>query len=511
MRTYGRTARLAAPGTRSMRRLGGMAGVGMAATAGAVLVFGAASCIEQDSEKPTEEDMKVVRENLLSSAPAPKFAVNADLEGKVTYVGVDVPTETVAAGKELKLIHYWKVATPPGDGWRLFVHIEGPNHQGFLNADHVPVGGKYPVSQWKAGEIIRDEHTITLPAGWAAKEVLVYTGLWRGPTRLTVRSGPSDGASRVLAATLPVKAGAAGVERKRYVARRVTQPPKLDGKLDDAAWAAAPSTGSFVNTMTGGPQSPRTEAKLVWDDKNLYIAFDNADTDAWSSLGKRDDKLWTQEADEIMIDANGNGRSYVELQIAPNGSFFDTYLPEYRKYEDAVDPKKKPFSWNSKAIVKVAVDGTLNKHDDQDRGWTVELALPHEDARGLAPESEGPRLPPQPGDVWRINLFRMDQPKGQAQVALGWSPPMVGDFHALDRFGELVFGDESGNVPAPGATGAAQVAAAGDAAAKGDAASAKSRGAAPGKVAGKGKAKRARGGSASGAAGGLADSKGTTK
>jgi hypothetical protein len=161
--------------------------------------------------------------------------------------------------------------------------------------------------------------------------------------------------------------------------------------------------------------------------------------------------------------------------------------------------------------VKVFVDGTLNKHDDQDRGWTVELALPHEDARGMASESEGPRLPPQPGDVWRINLFRMDQPKGQAQIAVGWSPPMVGDFHALDRFGELVFGDESGNVPPPGGAGAAEVAVAAGDAAKGNAASAKARGAAQGKVAGKGKAKRARGGSGSGAAGGLADSKGTAK
>ena len=26
---------------------------------------------------------------------------------------------------------------------------------------------------------------------------------------------------------------------------------------------------------------------------------------------------------------------------------------------------------------------------------------------------------------------------------------MVGDFHALDKFGDLVFGDEKGNVPPP--------------------------------------------------------------
>ena len=103
--------------------------------------------------------------------------------------------------------------------------------------------------------------------------------------------------------------------RKRYVARRTDKPIKIDGKLDDAAWKDAPSTGPFVNTMTGAPVDQRTEAKLLWDDKFLYVAFENADSDVWASLSKRDDKLWTQEADELMIDADKNGKTYVEFQV----------------------------------------------------------------------------------------------------------------------------------------------------------------------------------------------------
>ena len=125
---------------------------------------------------------------------------------------------------------------------------------------------------------------------------------------------------------------------------------------------------------------------------------------------------------------------------------FDTYLPERRKYEDTINPKMKPFSWNSKTIAKVRVDGTLNKREDQDKGWTAELAIPLEDVKGMDDKSTL-KLPPTPGDVWRINMFRMDVPQGKPQQAAGWSPPMVGDFHALDRFGELVFGDAQGAVP----------------------------------------------------------------
>jgi hypothetical protein len=408
------------------------------------------ACVEQDEEKPSEDDMKVAKQNILTTAPTPKFPVNADLDGKVIYLGMDADPAVVEPGHDVKLTHYWKVVAPIGDGWRVFTHLNGPNNQPFINVDHPPLKGKYAVSQWKAGEILRDEHSIRLPPNWAHAQVVVSTGLWKpGVGRLPIKSGAHDSDGRVTAATLSVQGAAkpAAVARKRYVARMIGKPIKVDGKLDDAAWGEAPSTGPFVNTMTGVPVDQKTEAKLLWDSKFLYVAFDNADSDVWASLTKRDDKLWTQEADELMIDADGNGKTYVELQVAPNGNLFDTYLPEYRKYEDAVDPKKKPYSWNSKMNVKVHVDGTLNQREDKDKGWTVEMAIPLEDVRGL--EKTAAKLPPTPGDVWRINMFRMDVPSGKPQQASGWSPPMVGDFHALDKFGDLVFADDKGNVPAP--------------------------------------------------------------
>lgn len=419
------------------------------------LAFLLLDCVEQNDDRPTEDDMKTIKANILSAAPTPKFPVNADLEGKVVYLGIDVDPPTAIPGKELKLTHYWKSVASPGEGWRLFTHVEGPNHQSFINADHGPVGGKYAVSQWKPGEIIRDEHTITLPANWAHESVVVLVGLWRGPTRLLVKSGANDGANRVIAATIPVKtAPKPEAPRKSYVARRVEKPIKIDGKLDEEAWKEAPSTGAFVNTLNGSPAEQSTEAKLLWDDQNLYVSFHNADADVWSNLTKRDDKLWTQEADELMIDADKNGKTYIELQVAPNGNVFDSYLPAYRKYEDTVDPKKQPYSWNSKVKAKVVVDGTLNKHDDKDKGWTVELALPLADVKGMNASADTTRLPPVMGDSWRINMFRMDMPQGQdqkgsGQVASGWSPPLVGDFHALDRFGDLIFGDEKGNTAPP--------------------------------------------------------------
>jgi hypothetical protein len=412
-----------------------------------VLLLG---CVEQDEDKPSAEDLAAAKQNILTTAPTPKYPVNADLDGKVVYLGLDVDHVPIEPGKDVTLTHYWKVVAPTGQDWKPFTHLNGGGgNKSFINSDHAPVKGKYPVGSWKVGQIIRDQHTVRLPAGWAFPSVEVYVGLWRGTTRMPVRTGPHDGEGRVLAATIPVSGKPAAPEpRKRYVARMVTKPPKIDGKLDDAAWASAPSTGPFVNTMNGSSVPQKTEAKLLWDKKFLYVGIENEDSDVWAKLDKRDDKLWTQEADEIMIDADGNGRTYIELQVAPNGNLFDTYLPERRKYEDTIDPKLKPFAWNSKTIAKVKVDGTLNKREDQDKGWTAELAIPLEDVKGMDDKS-AVVLPPAPGHVWRINMFRMDVPQGKPQQASGWSPPLVGDFHALDRFGELVFGDAQGAVPPP--------------------------------------------------------------
>jgi len=225
--------------------------------------------------------------------------------------------------------------------------------------------------------------------------------------------------------------------------RKTSKPIKIDGKLDEPAWKAAPSTGLFVNIMTGEWAQPNTEAKLLWDNQNLYIAFENVDTDVWGTLTERDSKLCTQEMDEVMIDANGDGKGYIDLQVAPNGTIFDAYLPSYRQYEDSLDPKRKPYDWNSKLKAAVKVDGTLNKRDDQDKGWTVEMALPLADVNGL--DSNGVKVPPAIGDKWRLNMFRTESPEdAKSQTALGWSPPMVGDFHKLDRFGEIVFVGEKG-------------------------------------------------------------------
>ncbi len=401
------------------------------------LVAAAVGCVEQTPDGPTEEDVKSAKEHILSTAPTPKYPINAELDDKLIYLGLDIDTDTVTPGKAFTLTHYWKVLKPVGDDWKLFIHLEAPDSKrSHLNADHVPINGKYPLSAWKAGDIIRDIHRVSVPPTWPANTVEIYVGLWKGPVRMAVKKGPKDTENRVLAVKLPIS-GQKEVDRKRIIARKIKAGTiKVDGKLDEKEWKDAASTGVFVRTIDGLPVDQKAEAKVLWDDKMLYVAFDIEDKDVWTTLDKRDDKLYTQEAVEVFIDADGDGKTYIELQTNPKGAIFDSYLPSYRANQN---------DWDSGMKVGVKVDGTVDKRGDVDRGWTVEMAIPLSDAKGK--EKEMKNVPPIVGTEWRVNFYRLDMPQGKTQNGSAWSPPGVSDFHALDKFGVLVFGDEKGVAP----------------------------------------------------------------
>ncbi len=263
-------------------------------------------------------------------------------------------------------------------------------------------------------------------------------GVYHQDARLPLKAGvPSDGGNRARALKVQVtrssKAPPARVRRvpadvPRLDAYRALKPITLDGRLDEQSWRSAVWTKPFGRPDGKAGAAPvRTEAALLWDDKHLYVAFRCQDEDVWTSLREDDGDLWTQEAVELYVDADGDGKTYVELQVNPANALFDAYFPTYRS------DLKEARRWSSRARHAVAVDGTLDNRDDRDRGWTVEIALPFDAVPSV------PHVPPKPRDEWRINMFRMEAPRRGGQQAAAWSAPKVPDFHALKRFGVLRF------------------------------------------------------------------------
>jgi cellulose/xylan binding protein with CBM9 domain len=209
-----------------------------------------------------------------------------------------------------------------------------------------------------------------------------------------------------------------------YEVTQTRMPIKVDGKLKEEAWMKAPSVGDFVNNSDGSKSSYKTEAKLLYDENFLYFAFRCADDNIWSTLKRRDEHLWEEEVVEVFLQADSRQPSYIELEVNPLGTMLDIYLLGIRQplhYE----------SWNSEKLRwAVQVFGTVDGKAGDDY-WTCEIALPMEDIVTAS------RRPPQPGDRWRMNLYRVEHLPNVGLLA--WSPTLENDFHLPKRFGEIVF------------------------------------------------------------------------
>jgi hypothetical protein len=211
---------------------------------------------------------------------------------------------------------------------------------------------------------------------------------------------------------------------------RASRAPALDGRPDEAVWQRAGRTERFVDTMDGSESAPETWARLLWDDTSLYIAFEVGDDHLRCTFEGHDAHLWEQDAVEVMIDpeGDGDGLNYFELQLSPTGLVFDTRFDRPRQ-----PPPIGHAGFDSGLRGEAALRGRVND-DEADEGYTAELAIPWSAFRQGHPPIE----PPRAGDRWRIALYVLDaQPGGQRGV--GWSAPLVPDFHVPERFGRVTF------------------------------------------------------------------------
>lgn len=341
--------------------------------------------------------------------------------GAITYLGARVTPVVARPGQQVTVSHYFRANRAPPEGWSLFTHVVDPTSgQMLLNADHEPQGGAAPVGSWPVGRVVEDTHAFMLPPlpGGSAR---VAVGFWRDDQRLTVDDPRAhDGQQRLLGPSV----GGPSAGLPEYRVARARRAPTVDGALAPEEWAAATPV-QLRGSFDGREPSLRTTARLLYDDRFLYVAFDVEDPDVWGTLRKRDDPIYNEEVVEVFLDANADGRTYNELQVSPHNVLFDAYFPARRQGMDT--------SWDSGMRAAVHVRGTLDAPEDRDEGWTAELAIPFERL------AEVPHLPPKPGDRWRFNLYRLEH-VGRRQVeGQAFSPLFVGDFHALPRFGWLQF------------------------------------------------------------------------
>ncbi len=189
---------------------------------------------------------------------------------------------------------------------------------------------------------------------------------------------------------------------RSYVCYRTASPVIADGIFDEPAWSAAPWTDYFADIEGSAKPAPKykTRAKLLWDDKNLYIAAELEEPHVWARLRQRDTVIFYDNDFEVFIDPDGDTHAYYELEVNALSTAWDLLL--LKPYRDGGPPVN---GWNIAGLqVGTHVDGTINNAADIDKGWTVELVIPLD---ALKECNAGASLP-KAGDQWRLGFSRVE-------------------------------------------------------------------------------------------------------
>jgi hypothetical protein len=182
----------------------------------------------------------------------------------------------------------------------------------------------------------------------------------------------------------PVKIGNVTIPPEK--ARPVTVPKfesaiVIDGKPDEAAWKDAAVFKDFYQTGPGDNIAPSrpTEVLMMYDEKNLYIAFkcwDDKDK-IRATVAKRDN-VFGEDNVRVWLDTyNDRRRAYV-LGFNPLGIQQDGIYTEGQGADFSVD-----IVMESKGVI-------------EDWGWSVEAKIPFKSLRYTAGK----------GKKWGINLAR---------------------------------------------------------------------------------------------------------
>ena len=221
--------------------------------------------------------------------------------------------------------------------------------------------------------------------------------------------------------------GQAEPQRPRYEVRRAAAPVTIDGEVNASEWSQASPAVEFIfpwESQTGAKQ--KTHARLLWDDTNLYILYEVEDTDVVAQFTERDAPVYRDDTVEIFLNVRpSQAVAYYGIEVNVRGAMFDYLCADARYFI-----RRYQFEG---VQLGVQIDGTLNQREDQDRGWSMELAIPWTNFSDMA------RVP-QAGTVFTANLNRWDGVEPNRRLSLwsdsglDWPHP-----HAPARFGDLVF------------------------------------------------------------------------
>lgn len=185
--------------------------------------------------------------------------------------------------------------------------------------------------------------------------------------------------------------------RPALAAVPAVRPPTIDGRIEAEEWKNAAVARDFrqLEPRRGEAATADTEALVLYDDRNLYVAFRAADDqELTAQLTQRDADLLRDDSVIVLIDTFDDDRSAFYFSTNALGTQADGRIADNGRTVDA--------SWD--ATWQSAAQRT-------ESGWTAELAIPLSSLKYRAGE----------GRRWGLNLARSR--RRTLEVSLWSGPP----------------------------------------------------------------------------------------
>ncbi len=191
-----------------------------------------------------------------------------------------------------------------------------------------------------------------------------------------------------------------------------SEPPTIDGRLDDAAWATAQVLNGLVQRepVEGQPVSERTEVRILFDDRALFIGAWNYTRDPSTIVvgeTRRDAAIDQTDAFLIVLDTYLDGQNGFVFGTTPAGIEYDGQISNEGQGGAGLGRRQQAgsgggFNLNWDGSWDVATTGDAE-------GWYAELRIPFSTLR----------YPSGGEQTWGLNFARNIRSRNEQSV---WSP-----------------------------------------------------------------------------------------
>ena len=179
------------------------------------------------------------------------------------------------------------------------------------------------------------------------------------------------------------------------IAKKITQPISLTGKLDNPEWKKAEPIEVSYEFRPGDntPATDRTIVRILYDNENLYFGFECFDKNPEqirANITDRD-KIFSDDYVIIVLDTYGDYHRGYEFAVNPYGIQGDL-LAAGNNEDPSID-----WIWSSNA--------EKNEH-----GWTAEMSIPFSSLN----------FPDKDEQTWGIGIVRTLPRSSRTQIS--WTP-----------------------------------------------------------------------------------------